>query len=691
MKVPETTPLVTYAGVTLGGATLYDWPYTSGTAPVERGFVVSRTRAEDLRKVLGKPGTLKIVGPRKTLEVEQIYLLEILPGDDPNTLRIRLSDRRWLWPKTWVATTFNARRMTGDKFLRGEGRLENRLIQPEILYARYSLRVEGDDPAAEGSVPWTAKTAAQWVVEKQLRTPVAWKNAPVEVELQDVTTDDQGPGAIERVLAYLPGFDLYIDETGTCVFYDRYSGDERQVLAGLPPPQRDGPWFEIVDRRAIRPKSVVVLFTPEPEIRLDHFEPTDGATVARTEDEPALYQVGKIPDVTLTIDGVELARSSWADLQKMFTAWGAFGVLNREVSFTELRRHALKYGWAQFEQAWGNNPLLPPDSVNHARARAAAEHWRRTFRIDRFWAQRLAGIRAYRAGIVDPDTGAYAPASVFSDWIRRPSYKGFARSADQNQNQGWAVRGWSALLGTAEPAPARVRVLDEQAMILSIEPQVDPYGLSQAMLLGYPVDGQLPSQILGDANRTGQELYARWDRIVLESGWCMSVVLTVVPGSPNTSARFYPVEVKANEIKPDPGTSEGPTVYARVFPGVLTARFAWSDDAGDAIKAAIKGLGPYPAEQLVNGDQVRDVALATAARVYDTLRDRPLGGATVDMDPGLKPAGTISGVRHVMQDGETTSSLSFGVVTQPADIWRYLNASTRRVILRINHQFSGGG
>ena len=730
MTPPEVnnTPVCTFGGIVLGGSALFDWEFRAGTAPVERVFTVSKDRVgsapaeryrtrtreegsaapEGLAALLGKASTLVIQGPRATLTVEHVYLLEIQPGDDPNTAKIRLADRRWLWPKRWVATSFNVRQTNGERFLAGEGRIENKLIQPEIQYARYSLKDE--------ATPWKATEAVKFVIE-QTGTPMRFASTFTEVELQDVIVDDSGAAAVERVLPYLPGADVFIDEKGVAVVFDRFDGGEGGVFATLPPRQRDGPWVDVVDRRATRPGKVVVLFTIEAEVRLDHLEPS-GATATRTEDEPSLYQVGQVPDAELTLAGESspLARSSWADLSKMFAAWGPFGALNREVTFDELRNHAFKYNFGLFVQIWGNNPDLPFDPVNLARAATSARSWRHLFQIDRFWRQRLQSIRPYRVAIVNAETGAYAPAAVYSDYTQRPTVKGLALPDDQNTAQGWAVRGYADRLADGVIAPARVDLVDEGAGIISVTPQVSPYGFNDTVALGYPLQGEMPTQALGDVKRLGKEVWARWTTVVLEEGWRMSVVLTVVPGSPNDIRRFYAVEIPSLSISPDPGVSEGPTVYARVFPGVMTARFAWSDDQGETIKAALKAVGAsdgapagvdaaviageafdaaeaavtiWPSDLLTNADQVRDVALATAARIYDTLRDRPLGGGKVDMRPELMPVGTIGAVRHGMDGGETTTALDFPAVKQPPDIWRYLNPSTRKAILRVLHDRQG--
>ncbi|MCO5167881.1 MAG: hypothetical protein M9894_16175 [Planctomycetes bacterium] len=670
------TPIVTYAGRVLGGSSTFDWEWRAGTTPVERAFTLTASRAEALQSLLGQPATLKIEGPRRTLAIEQVYLLEIQPGDDPHTRRIRLADGRWLWPKTWVATAFNLRRTNGNRFLAGEGRIEVQLLQPEIEYARWSLY-----PPEAPTRPWTAKEALERVVTHELGARLVWDDQPVEVELQDLEVDDHGAGAIDRVLSFLPGFDVYLDAAGVVHAFDVYSGRERGVFSRLPPPQTDGGWAGVVDRRALRPSKIVVLFTVEQEVRFDYEEPGSSGTRTRgDEDTPSLTNVAPLPDVHLEIDGRTLARSSWVDLEKLFAAWGPFGVFNRQITFDHLRTHALKYGWAGFEQAWGNDPLKPPDPVLLLRAGTANQAWRSTFRIARYWVQRVASIRPYRVGIVNVETGAYAPAAVYTDWTRRPSYKGFARSNDPNQSQGWAVRGYADDLSSAEAAPARVDVVDPHAGIISVASQLDPYGLSQAMIFGYPLEGSLPSQALGEANRTGKEVYARWDQVVVEPGWRMAVVLTVVPASPNTTDRFYKVEITPDKSI---GPCTGPVVTARVFPGVMTARFAWRDAERERILAAIRGEGPWSPELLTNPELVQDVAKATAERIWDTLRDRTLGAPTVDMDPAIYPAGSITGVHHVMAGGVTTTTLAFGAVAQPADIWRYMNASTRRAIMRV--------
>lgn len=708
MPAQGKTPTVTLGGLTMGGSDYYDWPLSSGVQPAEIAYTVSgaapkggapsgvsqtraevaarggRGRAKAFTSLLGKPTTLRIARPTKpALVVQRVYLLEVRAAENPYTSTLYLADARWLWPTVWVSTTLNLRRATGDKQLYGDGPLETKILQPELRYARYSL-----DPPQSPTKPWTARRALEWLfAESELKAfahKVRFEDEPPEVEIQDLELEHDGASAVEQVLAYLPGMSLYLDYEGNVVVYSTTSGKEAALFERASKrPHRGGGWAQVADRRALRASKVIVLFTPEVELRVDSALETGGTSV---EDTNTMTNVGEVTDVELTIAGNRVARGSYASLSSLFTAWGAFGHFNRVMTFRDLRRDALKYGWARFEARWGLIPHRPPDPVNMARAQMVTARWRHLYQIDRFFVQRCASIRPFRASIVNPETGAFAPAEVFCDWIRRPSYKGVHTIHAANPEHGWAVRGYADRLADAKRAPVRVNVVDEAAGVIELVPQLDPYGLSQAMVLGYPAAG-LPYFDLGAANRLGLSLYGRWDMVEVADDFRAAVVLTVVPGSPNTTARLHAVEVKPSELGTGPsgaiGACEGPPVYLRVFPGVMSARFGWSDDRGQEIVAAIRGVGKLPAGQLLNGDLVADVAKAAARRYYEPLRDRVLGSLQTDMDPSLAPAGTVAEVRHTMSSGACETQLTFRQVSQPADIWRYLNASTRRAILRV--------
>lgn len=697
------TARITLGDLVLGGSNTYEWPIVPGVAPQEQFWNVSAPRADEVR--LGTPVTYSKAGVRKPLTVQQLYVLEVLPATSPRQRVLHVSDRRWLWSRKWISSAFNVRRATGDKFLvNNTDSIENAVVQPTLAYAKWSIF-----PPENGSVPWTALQVLDFVFKKldqpyRIDESVGRAKDVAALNVQDLELDDSGAKALERVLAYLPGTDVYMDHDGTAVVYSTLPGEEFATtrVRGEPPfpfLRRMHATYpgdvQIVNRRALRPRRVHVLFTPEVEIRMNFQE---GGTVDR--DAPNLVNVAPAPEPQTTLaDGRVVARGSYVPLETLFTAWGAFGFDpstegTRAVSIEVLRKHAFKHGWAGFEQAFANQPLQPFNAVYAQRAACAVDNWRRTYQVSEFFMQRLASIRAERVAILNTETGAYAPAEVFCDWVRRPSMLGLAKDiADDNTTQGWAVRGYAPLLANARVLPGgrdAVDVADPQAGIIRVHPQVDPYGHSQAMALGYPsTDGGIPSINLGKANEEAEDLYAQWDCVELEEGFKLAVVLTCVPASPNDTAKFHRVSITAEEA--NAGPADGPDVYIRVFPGVMTARFAWSDALGNDLVQSVRGFGPgYPLAALVNDGFVRDVALASAKRLYSSLRDGPMGSAAVDMDPDIKPFGNVTSVRHVMSGGVTETIVTFGAVRTPADIRPYLDASTRRAIDRMLGSGSGG-
>lgn len=676
-----------FGGVYLGGAASYEFDLAIGTSPVEKAWEVTAARAA--RISLGVPLGFDVSGGArgKSLSWQYLYCLEVLPGRNPHQRVLHVADRRWLWSRAWVSAGFNIPRATGQNLLLGDAQvIENQLIQPDLVYAKWSLY-----PPENGAAPWTALQILDYVF-KALGQPYRIEGSIPEVEAQPLELDDTGDRALERVLAYLPGANVYIDLDGTAV-----------VFSTLPPPtvktqvRGESPYpflarkhaiypgdVQTVSRRALRPKNVHVLFTPEVEIR---FEASEGATISR--DTAVLKNIAPLPDVTLTLgNGRRVNRGSYVTLQDLFTAWGAFGYRNQEMSFDLMRKHALKYGWAAFEQQFGNDPNGPPNVVHQQRASAAVENWRQLWQIEETFMGRISSLKAERVAILNPETALRAPAEAFCDWTRRPSFKGMATKSEANMNQGWAVQGYAALLADARSSPARITIENESAGVFRVRPQVDPYGLSQSMVWGYPAAigslpaGTIPSQDMAKANQQREDLYARWDCVELSSTFQMAVVMTCVPASPNDLRRFHTVTIP--QAAAGESGAEGPDVYVRVQPGIMTARFAWTDGNGQALTDTVLGRTQgYPPGALVNAVQVQAVAIAMAKRTYTQWRDTPLGSAQVDLDPEVKPQGTLSSVRHHMTGGVAATVVDFNGDRKPVDLWPFLDQSTRRAILKI--------
>lgn len=663
-------------GVTLRGSSSYDWEFRAGTVPVERLWRITARHAERFRGMLGQPQELVIKGPRKTLRVQHVYPLEILPGPNPHLKLLRVADRRWLWPRRYVSGRMNERFATGTNFLANDsGLIENAVLQPELRYRKATLH-----PPSNPATPWTPRQVVEYVFE-QIGQPIDIKASAAVLlnaetfEVQDLLLDDRGHEAVDRALAYFAGVEVYIDRAGNAVLYRPLDNSGLNILPRLARKQVTGADIEWVMRPEIAPGSIIVLITPELECRFNHSE---GAS--RTRDTNGLIQIAPSPDPsTVLTTGKRVARNSLVDQEVLFATWGAFGFLGEALSFSVLR----KYGYAAsvLEQMYGNNPQAVFDPVAAARIRAATQSWRRLYRIDEEFMGRLEAVRAVRAAVLNTETGQRAPSPAFCQYTRRPAARGFLRSLDEpNKQAGWAVEGYADRLEDAEIAPAEVRVLDPVTGVIRVEPQLDPWGHADAIMLGYPEKDFVPTTTgESDANRTGDDAYAQWLAGPMAGDFKLATVLTVVPGSPNDLRRFHQIEIPSSRF----GLAAwGPPLYVRVFPGVMTARFAWSDDRGDEIVSAIKGTADLPLSLMVNREDVEAVAEAVARREAEAWLPRLEGSVDVDLDPELAIESSISSIRHGLFGGVTNTRVSAGAIRQARDIWAYLPASTRNFILK---------
>jgi hypothetical protein len=680
------TPVVTLNGTVLGGSSTYSWALRWGSAPNEELWTLTDDRAAALP--LCQPLTFEVQadGGRKDLKVEQLYVLEVLPGPTPMQRTARVADRRWLWGRPIVDSRFNVLRATGESTLRSEASapVELAQIEPDVRYAKWSLDGE--------SIAWTPRRILEWLFSEVLLTPLRIEGDLPQIEVQDLDLNGSGSDALDQVLGFLPGAEVFIDYDGTAVVRNvlalpapsgltQVRGQPVQVLPGLNRRHTFGGDMTRADRRALRPSAVEVYFQPEVECRFD-----GGENVTTARDRPELRNVAPTPDLTTTLSTGEIvARGSYVPLSDLFTIWGSFGVRSEPLSFSVLC--SLGFSASLLEVLWsGTAGSLLADPVSVARARAATQHWRRTYQIDERFLQRISGIKATRVAILNPRTGLRAKSQVFCAYTRRPNIKNpMAKGQIENPEFGWAVDGWAAAIADAKPAPATVTVQDEGAGIIRFEPQLDPQGITDAIMFGESASGLLPTHE-GDAaaNRNGNDALAQWQAMKMVSTFKIATVLTVTPASPNNLGRLWKVTIPAAAVGHD-GT--GPVVQVRAsFP---TARFAWSDTQGEeTIQAILRGTPP-PAGQLVNAGQLDAVAKAMARAVYTNLSDQPLTSApvSVDMDPDVKPVGALGDVRHGLQNGRTTTVVTATGIRRPVSLWPFLDASTRRVLRGI---FMGG-
>lgn len=676
------TPTVTFAGVYGAGATSYDWELIPGTRPVTRRFTVTDPTGVGraaVAKLRGQLTTVKIEGPRKTFEAKKVYVLGIHPGDRPGQFSLHLADVRHVWPKRYVSKSFNVRRATGATDARNDaGDAANVVLTPQEEYAAYSL--------LDSSAEYTAEQALGEVfgnLGTSWRYADGAKEAFTAVEIEGLRLDDYGDAALERVLAYIPGAGVYIDSEGFAVIYDT-----AKRIKGLAEAKHfaDGPFSGLADLAALRPKSITVLFTREVECNLVFRGPRTNATLEVAEDSNSLINVVPVCASSLEIGGRTYSRGSWVPIDDWLEAIGP--TPSGKTLTQDIIRRTMLGGRLSILVTYVFNGLFP-DAVWQRRIDMIRTHWRRTFQIEPIFWSRMEAMVPYRTAVLNFSNGSRVPSEVFCDYLRRPSfkYKDFLDDPNSDGQIGIAVRGYNDSLAGVQAAPVRVVTLDPAAGIITCVPLLDPDGFTDQITLGYPDGKTLPSVNLGEINKLVKDAFAQWLHIRLEPDFRLRLIVTFIPASPNDNGKFLHVRVKPEDTRfaGEIGECLGPDVTIRVMPGVITSRDQWEDSQGPAILDALKGNGPMPGGRSRNAPELTAVAKAFAERHYEALLDRPMGSAVVDMDPAIVIDGNITSVRHEMRGGATVTRVTYGAPQQARDIWRYLDSSTRKVIMRNLH------
>ena len=186
----------------------------------------------------------------------------------------------------------------------------------------------------------------------------------------------------------------------------------------------------------------------------------------------------------------------------------------------------------------------------------------------------------------------------------------------------------------------------------------------------------------------------------------MSVILTCLPGAPNNEAALFRIKLKPDDVAdilPSGAVGKvaggrGPVMEIYIGASVQTARVAWKDDrkadivaifgvgnkAGEDVSTRVQDLVVNLIETGRGGASLRAIARAAAARLWATFIGRYEGEVAVDMNGGLRPAGWISEVTHVLTpEGKQFSRLKLPERIQPLDIFTFMDSSTRATILKL--------
>ena len=697
------------AKVTLGGVALaatggIAWRFVSGVQPYTAVFTVHTSGWERLKSQMGQPLQLVISDSRGVeTTIEQVYILHIAPSDSPHRVSFVVADKRWKWGYKLVVRDFNMPRKTGDRTAKNTVPIETQQVFDSYWFLSYSLK--GD----QGEL-WSAQDCVKEVIEILEGEGAASGGYVVdsfpikdtggsntgEFTIQGVTLRDQGDVALARMLSYVPGADVYINAQGQAVIYDATDLDATEAhFQGLPVSLWTGENAAWVDRIQIRPEKVVVYYQREIELLLEYADDYRGFTSAQPVGshpyiENVLPTVDPVTDISEydPVAGSVVTKpvppGTWVRVDKWLEAMDADrpeGSL--PWNFKTIKRHWLK---GDLEAVLGAKGLDLDAEANIAmRVQTLRQHFRQTFRVNRKYMERIRSLRSVRVGIIDPVSGARAPAAVWGQACIIPSTKGTymaARGSDdkskskvyRNIDMLAPSRNTGVEVISTAPGPTRVNIIDEDLGVFRLEWIVSPYGTVESFLPCKLVNDQNYDGIAvtrdmryqdGDPMGPGMQVEGGTNGIWLDPQLEYVVILTAVPCGPNNVRQFHKVEV-------DPGDvasifrrefrikdGKGPTLEVFVPPGEATARFALASqsEAFETVQDLFglrnnasgeeSGLeGPeLPGYVLMNEDShLTGHSTSLAAEMLTPYADNVQGSVVTRVpDSGLKLVGNMSG------------------------------------------------
>jgi len=722
-------------GIPLLNASDVTWPLREGVKPVIQAFTMA---PDDALAISSKSGPIDLLiepDEGNPVQVNNLWILNILPGEDKFLSQVVVADRRWMWSYTHILRRFNMRRNVGTKRLIANDQIA--AVNPtafQISYWPWSLN-DGQIWVTSSMVREVlyavseaefSKTGSRFSYKIDERIGDQIKALPIE----DLTLDDPGDQAVMRALSYLPEGMLYVDYDGTVVITSKATGDEKGVIQALLPEIAGEGHTDLVQNKFIRPRAVEVLYTREIETLWDFVENTSevNTTITAAGDARVMDNVLPSADYKLTTaDGVPESRSpivqgTYITYGEAFNWWGNMPSIS------------LNGGGAKLDHSIMQRALVPgmdlaaallkagsqPDNNGTikpwvGRITAALSCYRTLFRLSPLYMNRIFSIRAYRVTTIDPQAGTRAPAPAYGDycWLytQQTLLKQVRTANTSDGSPDWIINKTAypsngRLDSTAEVSPCEVTVVDQDQGIIRLTYMPNPiYGMNETMLPSQVQLGTLPT-----ADITNRTRPISFDSVTssrqsprLSPAFKLKVLLTAIPAAPNSSQQLHKITVQPNDVAqlmPNSQTAglneaEGPVMQIRVGPGIEVARVAWNDDAAAEIDKCF-GIGEgepnlsglvinegAPSD-LQNGASLNAIAKAEAARLYASLSDHFQGRMAGYMNGGIRPAGWIPEVRHnLAPDGVATTAVMLPEQLPQWNIFSFLDSASRQAIMRL--------
>ena len=629
--------VVTLAGVPLAATGAITWKFLAGVNP--HTAILSCYQQDWDNRLSGKLGeatTLSIRDSRgRTHTIEDLFILHAVSSTKPHVASFVVADRRWRWHRRLVARVYNMSRKTGDKDLDEKTLpIEGKEGIPKYDYRPYSL-FDGDEV-------WTARDALEdclnLLESKEYGGyggKVIFSSFPADNQftMQNVVLRDAGDVALARLLAMIPGANVYINKRGQIVVYNQHDLKAAEsYLRSLPPLTWDGDKPQQIDKRKIRPRKIIVHYEREVECVMhyeDDYDPNSQITFKR--DQMYLENVVQTVDPQTTI--TEYDPEAKKDIEKTvgpgtwvnFDAWLK---AMHKLHGPDINKGALPWTFNTIKRFWLKGDLEGKlvssnirgvntvDTSNVLTAvRALRESFRQTFRISRRYMERLQDVKAIRVALLDPVTGMRMPASVYGQACLIPTTKGTHIASRKNPDRAGLYYNISSLpevdssgigvepLVKRDPGPQRLTFVDNQAGILRITGMDDPYGASASVIPCFVVntDGDTTSPVIALQDQddapigAGMRFQSATNEIWLSDYLKFKVLLTILPGSPNNRALFHTEEITAEEVremfpKYRIQDGSGPDYEVFVPSSEVTARFAWGHGSDKSCEDTVEKL-----------------------------------------------------------------------------------------------------
>lgn len=742
--MPDGSPIGNIDGYVILGSSNARWPMRAGTEPVLETFdVTPQTAAALAGRKAGTPVTLTLETRGHKQVVKFLYVVNVLPGDNANIFRVTLADLRFWWTYKIINRRFNIRRNIGYKRLAATDVAELNPVAPNVWYAKYSL--ETKKRGRNSNNPVSPEEAMVDVMEGVLEPEriLSGHKANVFFEqgikfdgipLEEVELQDPGNSAVGRALSYFPELDLYVNADGDIGIYSKVSGAEKLLIDALGPEMVGRGHVALVDNRFVRPREARVRFVREVELRFNFSEAAlaVGQTTTELLDERVVENVMPVPDYILHSAEAPpegWVQGTWITIDQAIRAYNALGGIP---GIGRIDHDLLQRAFVPYFDLWTAmqiSGVRDPDADWTARLAAFQEHYRRTYRIQMNWMDRILSIRDYRVATIDPVRGQRAPATAWADYCIVPSMRNLWKKLKDNEDLPYVINmkgypnGGDNLGADSKPAPARVTVLDSDQGIVHLEYQIDPLRMVEQILPsmvtvnghdGVDGDGR-PTMPGPTADLRQRTRPISFDMVVDDNGWPkltarhkVAIILTAVPASPNDERQFHTVTIKADDKRLEDmlprsvavglKTALGPPMDIFIGPGQETARTAWVDSRSADIEKIfgitdgapnLKGLVINDGEtsDKRNGASLVTIALAAAARLYASMADRYQGAITGELLPLARPMGWANEIVHeITPDGVGQTHVALPDKLPQFNLLSYLDGSTRKILMRLAQQ-----